>query len=408
MTLLQASWVITCDENNTIIKDGGVVFDKTIVDVGTIDYLKEKYPNIKSQQTLKNTVLMPGLINPHVHLEFSANTTTLKYGNFNQWLNSVIEHREELIKKATNELISKKLDMMLKDGTTTIGAISSYGFDLKPCVDSPINTVYFTEAIGSKADMIDTLFTDFKSKHSEAMRYKSDNFIPAIAIHAPYSVHPFLIREILKIAKEQNCPVSAHFLESMAEKQWLNEHCGEFAPFFNNFLNQSKSLCEPIEFLQQFKGIKNLSFTHCVQAKDEELKQIKNLKASIIHCPVSNRLLTNDILDISKLDNINLAIGTDGLSSNISLNLFDEIKMALFMHTKQELNTLAQKLLYSATRGGAIALGLSNKGALIKGFDSDILEVKLIDKVENEEDLITQLLIHKRKVTKTYIKGVKC
>ncbi len=407
MTLLKASWVITCDENNTIIKDGGVVFDKSILDVGTIDYLEKKYPNISTQQTPTNSVLMPGLINPHVHLEFSANTTTLKYGNFNQWLNSVIEHREELINKATNELISQKLSDMLKNGTTTIGAISSYGFDLEPCKNSPINTVYFTEAIGSKADMIDTLFTDFKAKHTQALKYKSENFIPAIAIHSPYSVHPFLIREILKIAKEQNCPVSAHFLESIAEKQWLNEHCGEFAPFFNNFLNQTKSLCQPAEFLQQFKDIKNLSFTHCVQAKDEELKQIKNLNASIIHCPVSNRLLTNNMLDISKLDNINLALGTDGLSSNISLNLFDEIKMALFMHTKENLNALATKLLYSATRGGAKALGL-NKGSLIQDFDADIITLQLIDKVEDEDDVITQLLIHKQNILNRYIKGKKC
>ena len=43
---------------------------------------------------------MPGLINSHVHLEFSGNTTTLKYGNFYSWLNSVIKHREDLINKS--------------------------------------------------------------------------------------------------------------------------------------------------------------------------------------------------------------------------------------------------------------------------------------------------------------------
>jgi cytosine/adenosine deaminase-related metal-dependent hydrolase len=408
MTLLKASWVITCDENNTIIKDGGVVFDNSIVDVGSIEYLNKKYPNIKTSQTKPNTILMPGLINPHVHLEFSANITTLRYGNFNKWLNSVIQNREELINKATTSLIQEKLNEMIKSGTTTIGAISSYGFDLEACVNSDINTVYFTEAIGSKADMIDTLFTDFKAKHNQALKNKSDKFIPAIAIHSPYSVHPFLIREILKIAKEQNTPVSSHYLESFSEKQWLKEHCGEFAPFFNNFLNQTKSLCDPIEFLQQFKGIKNLSFTHCVEASSKELELIKSLDASIIHCPVSNRLLTNNILDIENLSDINLCIGTDGLSSNISLNLFDELRYALFMHTKYDLNKLASKLLYSATKGAAKALGLEKKGSLKQDFDADILYIQLKDKIEDQEDLITQLILHKQNIINTYIKGKKC
>jgi aminodeoxyfutalosine deaminase len=104
---------------------------------------------------------MPGLINAHVHLEFSANKTTLKYGNFVEWLFSVIEHREELIEKATKELIDAELKTMLQNGTTTIGAISSYGLELPSCVASPLNVVYFTEVLGSKPEMIDTLFTDF-------------------------------------------------------------------------------------------------------------------------------------------------------------------------------------------------------------------------------------------------------
>ena len=165
---------------------------------------------------------MPGLINTHVHLEFSANKTTLKYGNFVKWLFSVMEHREELIEKATKELIDEELKNMISNGTTSIGAISSYGFDMDSCVDSALNVVYFTEVLGSKADMIDTLFLDFQAKLKSAIAQTSDNFIPAIAIHSPYSTHPFLIREVLSIAKDKKMAVSAHFQESKAENDWLN------------------------------------------------------------------------------------------------------------------------------------------------------------------------------------------
>ena len=162
MKILKASWVITCDENSTIIKDGAVVFDKKIIDVATIDFIKEKYPNIEIEDLGNNSFLMPGLINSHIHLEFSSNSTTLKYGNFMSWLNSVITSREKLIQNATKDLLKEKLEEIKNSGTTTIGAISSYAFDLESCFESDLNIVFFNEVIGSKPDMIDTLLADFK------------------------------------------------------------------------------------------------------------------------------------------------------------------------------------------------------------------------------------------------------
>jgi cytosine/adenosine deaminase-related metal-dependent hydrolase len=402
--LLSSDWLITCNEDFTIIKDGAIVFDKQIIEVGTIDQLTAKYPNLKNQYQGVNSVLMAGLINSHIHLEFSANKTTLKYGNFIDWLNSVIVKRDDLIQKATEDLIDNELNQMLKGGTTTIGAISSYGFDMPSCVKSPLNVIYFTEVIGSKPDMIDTLFTDFKARLSNAKQNTSDSFIPAIAIHSPYSVHPFLVREVLNIAKQKELSVSAHFQESSAENEWLNYSSGEFTSFFKNFLQQTTSTGKPSEFLDAFKGVNNLSFTHCVEANKQELETIKKLNGSIIHCPNSNRLLNNTILNLDYIKDINLALGTDGLSSNNSLNLFDEMRNAFFMHSSIEPNTLSKKLILSATSGGALALGL-NKGILEKGKDADIISFCLPDSVEDQSDLTTAIILHITKVKKSYIKG---
>ena len=49
MKILKASWLITSNDKGTIIKDGALIFDKKIIDVGTISYIEEKYPNIKIQ-----------------------------------------------------------------------------------------------------------------------------------------------------------------------------------------------------------------------------------------------------------------------------------------------------------------------------------------------------------------------
>ena len=404
MKFLHADWLLICDESFSTIKNGAICFTDKIIDIDTIENFKEKYPNEDIEYLGANSILMPGLINAHVHLEFSANKTTLKYGNFVKWLFSVMENREDLIQKADKQLIDGELTKMLKNGTTTIGAISSYGFDMESCIQSPINTVYFTEALGSKADMIDTLFLDFKEKLKSAIANSSKSFIPAIAIHSPYSTHPFLIREVLKIAKEQDMTVSSHFQESKAENDWLNHSKGEFESFFKDMLDQHISLTHPSDFLNQFKGIKHLSFTHCVQANKKELKQIHDLGASIIHCPNSNRLLSNATINLSHLEDIPLAMGTDGLSSNHTLNLFEELKNAIFMHINFDPNHLAQKLLISATQGGANALGL-NKGILKKDYDADIISFILPDTCESAKDIATSVILHSTQTTHTYIGG---
>ena len=404
MKLLKASWLITSDENGTIIKDGAILFDKKIIDLGTIEFLSKKYPDTEVEDLGKTSVLLPGLINSHIHLEFSSNTTSLKYGNFMNWLNSVIKNREELVEKANKEVISSKLDEMLKGGTTTIGAISSYGLEFEACKDTPINTVIYNEVIGTKADMIDTLFADFKARVKTTTKLKDESFIPAVAIHSPYSVHPFLIREVLNLVKEENLSVSAHFLESPEEFDWLHKDEGGFVEFFKNFLGQEKAVTKPIEFLNQFKNIENLSFTHCVEASKQDLEKIYELNAFINHCPTSNRVLNNSRLKIEDLEDIPFTVGTDGLSSNNSLQMFDELRNALMIHTNLNVNSLSRDLIKAATNNGAKAMGL-NKGIIKKEYDSDIIALSLPDEVKEEDDLCTQVILHTKNVEKVFING---
>jgi aminodeoxyfutalosine deaminase len=404
MDFLLSDWIVTCDDNFTILENGVIVFNEKIVAIDTKENIEKLYPNCKYDYQGENSVIMAGLINSHIHLEFCANKTTLLYGNFVNWLFSVISNREELIEKATKELIDNELKNMISFGTTTIGAISSYGFDLESCVNSKINVVYFSEILGSKPDMIDTLLQDFKERFNLAKKHASERFIPAVAIHSPYSTHPFLIREALRLAKEEHSPVTAHFMESKAENDWLNYSSGEFESFFKELLGQHKSLQQPNEFLDAFKGYFNLSFTHCTKANKDELKQIKNLNGTIIHCPNSNRLLGNSSLNLEYIDGINLAMGTDGLSSNYTLNLFDEMRNSFFINKNIEANLLAKSLLKASTNGGAKALGLPNKGSLEVGKDSDFIVFSLADKV-TIDTLSIHIILHTTKTNKTIIKG---
>lgn len=404
MTLITADFVLTCNEHFEIIEEGAVLFDAQILEVGKASLLKEKHPTVTLLETPKNSVLLPGLINSHVHLEFSANQSILHYGDFIPWLQSVIAHRDELSALATTELITCKLTEMLKSGTTTLGAISSFGADLEACVNASQRVVYFNEVLGSVPSAVDVMYNDFRGRLEASKEFTCKDFIPAISIHSPYSTHPILAKKALKLAEDEGCVVSTHFMESQAERAWMDEGSGDFQTFFTAFNPHAKPMCTSLEYLSLFKNNATL-FTHGVQANKEELETISKQNATLTHCPVSNRLLGVGSLDLERVaqEKINLTLGTDGLSSNISLSLWDEMRSALMMHPHLKLNALAKTLLQSVTCNAAYALKLPC-GALKEGLASDMIVVTLPQKCVLEA-LPLQLILHTHTTHLTFIDG---
>ena len=117
-----------------------------------------------------------------------------------------------------------------------------------------------------------------------------------------------------------------------------------------------------------------------------------------------SKLITLNDCDLSKLEDIPFTIGTDGLSSNNSLSMFDELRNALMVHYEKNVIDFSNILLKAATLNGARALGL-NKGTLQKEFDADMITFSLPDEVEDMEDLPMQIILHTKFVDKTIIGG---
>jgi len=349
--------------------------------------------------------LYPGFINPHVHLEFSANRATLNYGDFITWLYSVIKYREELVEKLDNSLMEDAIADMLKSGVTTFGAISSFGAELEVCKNTKQRVIYFNEIIGSTPGTVDALFADFKNRLQESIDVSSDKLIPAVAIHSPYSIHPILLREVLKIAKAKNLITTAHFLESKAEREWLENKQGDFLEFFKNLSNTTTPLTTIEEFLNAFNNYPTL-FTHAVQATKEELELINSQGHSIIHCPRSNRLLGCGRAKIEDIDN--LLLGTDGLSSNYSLSILEELRSALMLHHKANIKLLAARLIESVTTNAAKALNLPI-GKIELNYHADFAIFTLPDdlKEDNKDSIALHTILNCNRADSVFIAGEK-
>jgi aminodeoxyfutalosine deaminase len=387
------------------LKDHCFVFETKILWIGKCSELPKEYETIETLELPENSCITPGLINSHVHLEFSKNKTSLKFGRFLPWLYSVIKHRDEIVGNCKEKCMEEAIASMIQSGTTAFGAVSSYGTDMTACVNTPAKVVFYNELIGSNATMADTLWGDFLGRLDDSKKHKSSSFQPAVAVHSPYAVHPILVKRAISIAKNEKLPVTAHLLESPAEREWLDNNEGEFAPFFDELLKQKIAVTKVDEFIESFDETPT-TFTHATQLNDSELKKLEHKNHTIIHCPISNRLLGSGVLDIKALyeHNIPYVCGTDGMSSNYSLDLLEELKAALYMHNDADLDTLALSLLHSVTTVASQQMS-AHYGEIKEGFDADFLLFDLGKEVSNEEDIALHIILKNHPLSAVYISG---
>ncbi len=405
MKILVADYIYTPEG---FVDNKAIAFTETIQNIDSAEALQKKYPEAEVIQTEENSVIYPGFINTHVHLEFSANKTSLKYGSFMPWLDTVIEHREDLVSCCDNNMMMGECETMMKSGVTTFGAISSFGNELEVCEKTPQRVVFFNELIGSNAQYADMLYGDFMERVKASQSCEEESFItPAVAIHSPYSVHPIILQKAVNVAKQHKLPLSAHFLESQAERQWLEEGEGELKGFFEKFFNTSIPVTNIEEFMHAFDTYP-AHFTHAVQANKEELAYLASKGHSIAHCPRSNRYLGCGRLAIETLNELNLpySVATDGLSSNDSLNIFDELRAAIMLHHQAPIHLLAKKLLKTVTSDAAEILGL-NCGKIEIGKLADIAVVTLREAPKREEEIALWTVLHTKEVSQLYINGEK-
>jgi cytosine/adenosine deaminase-related metal-dependent hydrolase len=403
MKIIIADFIYTSEG---FIENKALAFTETIQSIDDPEVLQKRYPDAEIIKTEANSVIYPGFINTHVHLEFSANKTSLEYGSFMPWLDSVIANRDDLIQCCDNKMMLKECDNMLRSGITSFGAISSFGTELEVCEQTPQRVVFFNELIGSNAQYADMLYGDFLERVSaSASCSKESKVTPAVAIHSPYSVHPVILQKAVTLAKQNNYPLSTHFLESQAERKWLEKGEGEFKAFFEKYFNTSTPVTNIDEFMHAFDTYPT-HFTHAVQATDEELEYLASKGHSIAHCPRSNRYLGCGRLAIEKLKELELpySVATDGLSSNDSLSIFDEFRAALMLHHQAPIQKLAQMLIKASTQNAAEILGL-NCGMIAAGKNADLVIITLPDLPQTKEEVALWSIIHTKEVADVYIDG---
>ena len=117
---------------------------------------------------------------------------------------------------------------------------------------------------------------------------------------------------------------------------------------------------------------------HCVYAEDDDLDIFRAKGVTVAANPVSNMKLASGVCNASKVidKGVNLAIGTDSVASNNSLNFIEEMKtLAISSKVYYADPTLItpKDALRAATSGGAAAQGRTDSGILKVGNKADLI-----------------------------------
>jgi len=121
---------------------------------------------------------------------------------------------------------------------------------------------------------------------------------------------------------------------------------------------------------------------HCVWLEGEDFDILKEKGVTVACNPVSNLKLASGFCNAPLLleKGINVALGTDSVASNNSLNMLEEVKLfaTLFKASTDDPTAVTPKqALYAATRAGALSQGRTDCGLVKEGFRADLIVLDL-------------------------------
>ena len=184
--------------------------------------------------------------------------------------------------------------------------------------------------------------------------------------------------------------IHAEYTNSLRAMQAVADYCNQVGGLMHVHVSETKSEhdeCKakygktPIRLLSDIGAFDSKALAaHCVWVEDEDMDIIKAKNVSVASNPISNMKLASGVCNVPELlrRGINVAIGTDSVASNNSLNFFEEMKvfaMASKMYYKDPTAVTPKEALYAATRAGAIAQGREDAGLLKEGFKADLIMI---------------------------------
>ena len=371
-TLINCRWLLPIMPESQIYENFSLaVHQQRIVDVCSQSEAKGRYTPT-TEYHLNDHLIMPGLVNCHLHAAMSLLRGYADDIPLESWLEKHIWPLEkrlvnsDFVRDGTRLAIAE----MIKSGTTCFADMyfhpETSAEVVRDCgIRSQIGFPVFDLASAAGQTAESQIHRGLQLHDT----FKDHALIKiACAPHATYSVSNKTLTTLATYANELDLPVHIHAHETAREILQSTHQHGQ----------------RPLQLLHDIGLLlPQTQLVHMTQVDDGDIRLLQDHKSQVIHCPQSNLKLASGFCPLAKLLDmgVNMALGTDGAASNNDLDLFSELQTAALLAKGISGNAAAMpahKALRMATLDGAKALGWQAEiGSLEIGKYADAIAIKM-------------------------------
>ncbi len=360
------------------IRDGALlVEDGRIASIGRLPEIGRDNPGVEVRYFPRYTMI-PGAVNVHAHLGFRRDDV-LEGGSFSRWMTELISRLPE---KATwtPEAARNSAREAIEAGTTFLAESSLYGECLPALAESGLAGRVYAEFLPFEFESPEEAVRAIEETVLELRAGLPPRVGVETSVHAPYTVDPESARLAAHRVRERGERLAIHLSESPEEYEFVSGGTGFLADTYARLVREDWEgegvsptvYAESIGLLWPATIAAHLA----TGVSEEDIEVLARTGVAAAHCPRSNEYLGCSVSPAPEMlaRGIRVGMGTDGLWSSPSMNLFEETLFATNLHGLDGETGLKLATLY-----GARALGIEEEtGSLEAGKWADFAVVEAV------------------------------
>lgn len=371
--ILAGAWVVP--GAGPPIRDGYVEFSGArIRAIGARSELNPRALDADRFLSFDDGVIVPGLVNPHTHLELGCYAGRIPPADFWTWISRLVALRREPGQLQREEQSAEEYAWKsLRAGITCVGDISRRNVAWRGLRRVPIRKVCFAELLTIADDPPRTI----PELHAALDEISADDLLhPGVSPHATWSIPASEIRACLELARERAVPWTIHLAETREETDLL---CGRPAAIPTGLRAALDAGgvravgSPPLEYWQSLRpaGLHGGALAHVNYLDDVTLDRLALTGDVVVYCPRAHEFFGHNRHPVKELRRagVQVAIGTDSPASNTGVGLLEELTCA----RRRGADVPPHDLFTMITTIAARALDLERKiGSLEPGKLADI------------------------------------
>lgn len=382
------------------VRDGALaVADGRIAAVGERRGVLEAAGAGAAVTDLGEAVVLPGLVNAHVHLELSwLAPGDLPAGEgFAAWARALIERRETEDATRAHDAARHGAAEMVRRGTAAVGDVGNHGFAAPLLAAAGLHGVAFLELYGFRAADAGPRLERAAARLDELARDDAlgravGRLLVAPTPHAASTTSGPLLRALVGRAAATGQPLSIHVAESREEVELLADGSGPLAELLRERAQWDDAWrppgVSPVRWLDRLGALGQRTLAvHCVQLDHQDRSILQSRGVTVVTCPRSNAALGVGRAPVMELlgEGVPVAVGTDGLASAPDLDPFAELAALRREHPRLP----PAAALRMATLNGARALGVDDRlGTLERGKLARCLHIPLVSEADDPYEAV--------------------